>query len=496
MSKIVAVMCGHGTSSDGSWDCGCSYTTGGKTYTEAALMLPITKAAVKYLRAQKGITVISDADSNNNKNMLADVSWANRVGADVYVSIHCDYYKAASGVYPLYVSTSGKKLATALNTQVKKVLGMKSRGVGKRTDLYELNGTDGVACILETGAIKADLSVLKNKSDAYGKAIAKGICNYLGITYKDTSTTTTTKKTTSTTTTKSSRMTKTNLKSLQAWLEVDQCGYISRQDSSCKEYIDGLLDVINSWTATGNSKTVLKLQKILGVTADGLIGPKTVKAFQKYLNSKNSAGLTVDGYWGDNTTKAVIKFLETNPAHPTIPTTKKTTTVTTTKTTSTNRVNFINALKEYGAIIEKTFTYSRNKASKSWSAAKSTKRTNCATYVGFCLQKIGILKSGKYVYYQGSGKSGLKGNGKSALLKSSKVTVTYPNKVWNACNLVPGDICMFSSGTHTMVYGGKNKSGKPLWYTAGGSDIRAKNVTLVRKTVYEKRKVSCKIHIK
>lgn len=494
MSKIVAIMCGHGTSSDGSWDCGCSYTTGGKTYTEAALMLPITKAAVKYLRKQKGLTVISDADTNNNKNMLADVSWANKVGADIYVSIHCDYYKAASGVYPLYVSANGKKLATALNKAIKSDIGMKSRGVAKRTDLYELNGTDGVACVLETGAIKADLGVLKNKSDVYGKAIAKGICNYLGITYKDTTTTTTTTTTTKTTTTKSTKMTKANLKDLQDWLEVDKCGYISRQSSSCKEYLYGLLDVINSWTATGNSKTVLKLQRVLGVTADGLMGPATVKAFQKYLNTKIKAGLTVDGYWGDNTTKAVINFLATKPAHPIIATQKKTSSVTT--TTSTNRAKFISALKEYGTIIEKTFTYNANKASKSWAAAKKTKRTNCATYVGFCLQKVGILKTGKYVYYQGSGKSGLKGNGKKALLKSSKVTVTYPNKIWSACSLVPGDICMFSKGTHTMVYGGKNKSNKPLWYTAGGSDIKAKDVTLVRKSAYETRKVSCKIHIK
>ena len=47
MSKKVALMCGHGRSTDGSWDCGTSY--GGNN--EAALMLPITKAAVKYLRS-------------------------------------------------------------------------------------------------------------------------------------------------------------------------------------------------------------------------------------------------------------------------------------------------------------------------------------------------------------------------------------------------------------------------------------------------------------
>lgn len=177
--KFVAVQCGHGTSTDGSWDAGCVY---GK-YTEAGLMLKITKAAVKYLRAS-GVKVISDADKNNNKNMIKDVQWANKEGVNLYISIHCDYSKAPSGVMPLYVSSSGKKLATALNKAVKSDLKMKSRGVQKRTDLWELNGTDMTACILETGAIKADLKILRDKPDAYGKAIAKGICSYLGVTFK------------------------------------------------------------------------------------------------------------------------------------------------------------------------------------------------------------------------------------------------------------------------------------------------------------------------
>lgn len=188
MAKTIAVQCGHGTSIDGGWDAGCVY---GK-YTEAGLMLKITKAAVKYLRAS-GIKVISDADSNNNKNMIADVKWANNIGAELYISIHCDYSKAPSGVMPLYVSSSGKKLATALNKSIKSNMKMKSRGVQKRTDLWELNGTDMTACILETGAIKADLATLRDKSDAYGKAIAKGVCSYLGVTFKEkTSTKTTT----------------------------------------------------------------------------------------------------------------------------------------------------------------------------------------------------------------------------------------------------------------------------------------------------------------
>lgn len=194
MSKKVALMCGHGKSTDGSWDCGTSY--GGNN--EAALMLPITKAAVKYLRSW-GVSVISDADNNNNKNMIADCAWSDKWGADVYVSVHCDYYKAPSGVMPLYVSTKGKQLATCLNNAVKSGMGMKSRGVVKRTDLYELNYPDAISCILETGSIKADISILKNKTDAYGKCIAKGICDYLGVKITATTASTTAPATTTTT---------------------------------------------------------------------------------------------------------------------------------------------------------------------------------------------------------------------------------------------------------------------------------------------------------
>ena len=180
MPNPIAIQCGHGVSLDGGWDAGCVY---GK-YSEAALMLKITKAAVKYLRAN-GFNVISDADNGNNKNMIADVRWANQAGARIYISIHCDYSKAPSGVMPLYVSSSGKKLAKCLNKAVKSDLKMRSRGVQKRTDLWELNGTDMTACILETGAIKADLKTLRDKPDAYGKAIAKGVCAYLGVKFKD-----------------------------------------------------------------------------------------------------------------------------------------------------------------------------------------------------------------------------------------------------------------------------------------------------------------------
>ena len=170
---ILALMVGHGKSLDGSWDPGCVYGS----YTEAGLMLPIVTAAVKYLRS-KGIKVLTDAGKKNNRNMTSCVAWANYKKADLYISVHCDYKGATKGVAPLYVSSSGKKMAKYVGKYVAKQMGMKWRGAFKRLDLYELNATDCPAVIFETGAIKADLKHLK-KADQYGKALGKAIYKYI-----------------------------------------------------------------------------------------------------------------------------------------------------------------------------------------------------------------------------------------------------------------------------------------------------------------------------
>lgn len=174
-NDVFALMCGHGKSLDGSWDSGCVY---GK-YTEAALCQNITKEAVRWLR-KMGVRVISDSDSKNNKNMTACVTWANEEHAKYYMSVHCDYSGASKGVYPLYVSRYGKKMAKAVGKAVAKDMGMKYKGVCRRTDLYELNATDMTAVIFETGAIKADLAKLKDYKK-YGKALAKAICKYINV---------------------------------------------------------------------------------------------------------------------------------------------------------------------------------------------------------------------------------------------------------------------------------------------------------------------------
>lgn len=168
------LACGHGTQINGVWDSGCAY---GKV-TEADLMLPIVKAAVALLR-KSGVKVYTDADKNNNKNMIATVDEANKKKVSLYMSVHCDYKGARSGVDPLYVSASGKKFGEYVGKYVAEIMGMKYFST-KRTDLYELNATDAPSCILETGNIRDDLPKLK-QSKKYGRAIAKAICKYIGV---------------------------------------------------------------------------------------------------------------------------------------------------------------------------------------------------------------------------------------------------------------------------------------------------------------------------
>lgn len=178
MSKTVAIFAGHGISQDGSWDSGCTY----KGEQEAKLVMPIVRSAVHYLK-QCGIKCISDY-SDNKINMVKQVAKANANHADVFVSVHLDYSKAPAGTLPLYYSASGRKLAASMNKSVRYYSSLKTRGLCKRSDLYELKSTNMAAVIFEVGSIKADLKTIKHEYDFIGFGIAKGICRYLGVTFK------------------------------------------------------------------------------------------------------------------------------------------------------------------------------------------------------------------------------------------------------------------------------------------------------------------------
>ena len=444
MSK-VALMCGHGRSTDGTWDCGTSY--GG--HNEAALMLPITKAAVKYLRSY-GVTVISDADTNNNKNMIADVAWANKELATIYVSIHCDYYKSPSGTLPLFVSAKGRTLAAAINNAVVSGMGMRTRGVTKRTDLYELNYTNMPACIFETGSIKADIGKLK-ESDKYGKCIAIGICDYLGIKAEAPKPTPTpAPKPTDGKLTVDGKGGKATVKRLQEFLGCADCdGIISGQNKSLiYSYVPAL-----SAVAYGNegSPTVKNLQRWLGVTQDGVWGKATTLALQKKL------GVTADGIAGINTFKALQTYLNTH-GKATYPTTTTKPTTSKPATASGGAAKIVAKAKEfawaYGTAAKK-YAYKTGSPKAVYKTAlkrymkKTAKvsQSDCGYFVSTCVRASGV--SSTFL--------ALKGAKEAFPSVPSTMKIVSKGKVGT---LQAGDIIRYKKTNghqHTVIYIGDGK---------------------------------------
>lgn len=174
----VYIETGHGTGDDGKWDPGCIWSK----YQEARLMIPICKATAKHLRS-KGVYVYTDAFSNNNINLKVTLQKVKKYDVSVLLNVHCDYRYAPRGTMPLYRYSDQKKLAKCLNNGVHKYVKIQNRGLKKRTDLDTLNKSKGycVACLFETGNIKKDNKILRTKYDAYGKGLARGVCDYLGI---------------------------------------------------------------------------------------------------------------------------------------------------------------------------------------------------------------------------------------------------------------------------------------------------------------------------
>lgn len=176
---MISVFAGHGVSLGGSKDSGCVYTYKGKTHTEAWLVERITKSCVHYLRAC-GVSVLTDVPGNKI-NMTAQVAKSNAKRAKIHVAFHCDYSKAPAGTLPLYTSEKGKKLARLMNKYVMQYSSLKTRGLCKRADLYELNATNMPAVIFEVGSISRDLHTMIHEFDAIGFGAARGICAYLGV---------------------------------------------------------------------------------------------------------------------------------------------------------------------------------------------------------------------------------------------------------------------------------------------------------------------------
>ena len=112
------------------------------------------------------------------------------------------------------------------------------------------------------------------------------------------------------------------------------------------------------------------------------------------------------------------------------------------------------------------FYYSVNGAKGTYAKSKAKRRvTNCAVYVSWALQDLGVLKKGQVFWIDKGG--AIRGKNKSCITKNKKVRILHPNKKASKAGLQKGDICGWSSHIHTAVYAGKDAKGNLLWYSAG-----------------------------
>lgn len=175
--------------------------------------------------------------------------------------------------------------------------------------------------------------------------------------------------------------------------------------------------------------TVKALQKWAGVAQDGSWGVKTSKAIQKKL------GVTQDGYFGENSVKALQRWAS-NKVFPQP------------KTIIDKEMDACKVQAEW----MKNYTY---KWVQNPTINGSKKYGTCVTYVACVLQRIGILKSGQFIWHNGKGKV----DG-----ANSKMSVSYPGGTikGNKSKLKKGDILLVGDkssvgaggNSHIMIFNG------------------------------------------
>lgn len=114
--------------------------------------------------------------------------YGNQVGADIFVSIHCNAAasESAHGTETLSYDLDGEsyKLAKAIQESLIAVTNLTDRGVKQRKDLIVLNSTTMPAALVETAFISNKEEKLLLMDEAFRQkiaaAIANGIDSYFG----------------------------------------------------------------------------------------------------------------------------------------------------------------------------------------------------------------------------------------------------------------------------------------------------------------------------
>jgi len=184
----ICINAGHGpkgvnNSNSNRLDPGAIGATGYEEYIETKEVADLVSNKLKF----NGIEtlVIQDGD-------LWDVTEkSNTWKSDYFISIHCNSFSADShGVETFSLNTTGKGrvLAEKVHKELVPATGLYDRSL-KTANYHVLRETDCPAILTEIGFISnpKEESLMKDSAwdNKVSSAIARGICNFLGIDYKE-----------------------------------------------------------------------------------------------------------------------------------------------------------------------------------------------------------------------------------------------------------------------------------------------------------------------
>lgn len=172
---------------------------------EADIVLEVGKMVNDYLKPCNIENRLS-RDKDITLSLTARTNASNSWGADTLVSIHCNSYKekSAHGLEILYMSDNGKELAKCILEELKKeglYTRLREGNTGLKYQNTHMNReSKATSCLIEMGFItnEDDYKLIMNNKKKFAKCIAKGICKYNKVTFKESNSSSTSSSTSST----------------------------------------------------------------------------------------------------------------------------------------------------------------------------------------------------------------------------------------------------------------------------------------------------------
>jgi N-acetylmuramoyl-L-alanine amidase len=166
-NKVIFVDAGHGGSDPGA--------VGSNLHYEKKYTLDIAKKLKELLEAE-GAFVILSRDRDEKVSLRRRSSQANANKADIMVSIHINSFlkSYAHGSETYYYKYKDKKLASAIQREMSRSLGLKNNGI-KRAKLYVLSHSTMPAALVEPLFMTNPKEMAKLKQPAFRQKIALGV---------------------------------------------------------------------------------------------------------------------------------------------------------------------------------------------------------------------------------------------------------------------------------------------------------------------------------